>query len=360
MAVGTPTEAVAGHAARVEAQAADWLARLDGDGWTDVDATALDQWLDADTAHRVAFLRLQAAWQEAGRLQALGAGWQGRGVPPRGTWHGAPGDRRDQLLQAIAARPPLRDRRAPAGNARWRLVAAAGVAACALFAGWAWREGHHVEAASFRTAVGEVATQALADGSSATLAGDSRIEVRLSRAERRVDLLRGEAIFAVAKDPSRPFVVATDGYDVVAVGTRFSVRRDEPGLRVVVTEGTVRLQSPADGRAARPSALLPAGSIALVTADGVLVQSMAASEADHLLSWRDGMLAFRDTPLVQAVAEFNRYNTRKLVVGDAGVASLRIGGSFRGDNADGFVRLLEAGFPVRAERDDQRIVLRSR
>ena len=359
MSAGTLTDPAPGRAERVEAQAADWLARLDGDGWTDADAAALAAWLEAATAHRVAFLRLQSAWQETGRLQALGAGWQGQGVPPRGIWHAAPGDRRAQLLQAIAARPPARPRPRTTG-ARWRLATAAGIVSCALFAGWVWRDRQHVDAASFRNAVGEIATQALADGSSATLAGDSRIEVRLSRGERRVDLLRGEAIFAVAKDPSRPFVVATDGYDVVAVGTRFSVRRDEPGLRVVVTEGTVRLQSPAAGDAARPSALLPAGSVALVTADGVLVQSMAASEADHLLGWRDGMLAFRDTPLSQAVAEFNRYNTRQLVIGDAGVAALRIGGNFRGDNADGFVRLLEAGFPVRAERQDQRIVLRSR
>ena len=93
---------------------------------------------------------------------------------------------------------------------------------------------------------------------------------------------------------------------------------------------------------------------------GHIAANMAVSEADHLLGWRDGMLAFRDTPLSQAIAEFNRYNTRQLVIGDAGVAALRIGGNFRGDNADGFVRLLEAGFPVRAERQDQRIVLRSR
>ena len=138
------------------------------------------------------------------------------------------------------------------------------------------------------------------------------------------------------------------------------MRRDRDDLRVVVTEGTVRLDAPHTDGQTSPSSLLPAGSVALVHDGSVLVRSMALSEAKQLLDWRDGWLVFRDTPLQDAVAEFNRYNTRQLVIGDAGVAALRIGGNFRGDNADGFVRLLEAGFPVRAERQDQRIVLRSR
>jgi transmembrane sensor len=120
----------------------------------------------------------------------------------------------------------------------------------------------------------------------------------------------------------------------------------------------VRLEPALGG--SRPSALLPAGSVALVGDDGVLVRSMSPADADHLLEWRDGLLSFRDTPLAEAAAEFNRYNMRKLVVGDAGAGALRIGGSFRWDNLDGFVRLLEAGFPVRVETDGDRIVLRSR
>ena len=84
MSAGMPTDPAPGHADRVEAQAADWLARLDGDGWADADAAALAAWLEAATAHRVAFLRLQAAWSESDRLQALAAGWRQSGPPPRG------------------------------------------------------------------------------------------------------------------------------------------------------------------------------------------------------------------------------------------------------------------------------------
>ena len=80
-------------------------------------------------------------------------------------------------------------------------------------------------------------------------------------------------------------------------------------------------------------------------------------DAERLVDWRDGLLAFHDTTLAEAAAEFNRYNTRRIVIGDDATGALRIGGSFRWSNAEGFARLLEQGFPVRAEYFDDRIVL---
>ena len=348
----------------VERSAARWLARREGDAWSADDDAALHAWLDADTAHRVAFLRLQAAWDESGRLQALGAGWKRPGPPPRGHWsqpaHGIG-------IAAIAGAPPdLRDLQlAPRVRARdsWtaRAFAMLSVAACALFVGWGWITYTHVDAASFQAALGQVRTAPLADGSQAVLSSDSRIDVRLSRDRRLVELRRGEAIFDVAKDADRPFVVETGDRQVIAVGTRFSVRRDGADLRVVVTEGTVRLeQRGLAGQGPQPAALLPAGSVALARHDGVLVRSLPIAEAEGMLDWRDGTLAFRDTTLAEAAAEFNRYNARKMVVADAAAGALRVGGSFRWDNAEGFARLLERGFPVRAEYDASRIVLHSR
>ncbi len=108
------------------------------------------------------------------------------------------------------------------------------------------------------------------------------------------------------------------------------------------------------------TALLSAGSLALARADGVLVRRLALEDAQHLLDWQQGWLVFRDTPLSEVVAEFNRYNTRKLVLADERAGALRIGGSFRWDNEAGFVRLLEAGFPIRAESVDGQILLHAR
>lgn len=342
----------------IEQAAAGWLARRDGDRWNAEEEAALQRWLDVDVGHRVAFLRLQAAWQEGGRLQALGAGWQDSAAPARGHWQVSPAGRREQMLQAMAQRPaaarPVRQRRFA------HFAAAATLAGCALALAWGWRSQTRVDTATYRTAMGEVRTLPLADGSHATLASATGIEVRLSGRARDVALTSGEAIFEVAKDPRRPFSVAAEGYRAVAVGTRFSVRRDVAALRVVVTEGTVRLDAPATAAGAIPSVMLPAGSVALVRGNGLLVRSLPLADAQRLLDWRDGLLAFRDAPLSEVVAEFNRYNARKLVLADAEAGALRIGGNFRWDNTEGFVRLLEAGFPVRAEADKGRIVLHSR
>ncbi|MDE2406975.1 MAG: FecR domain-containing protein [Xanthomonadaceae bacterium] len=346
----TPTE--------IEASAAHWLARRDGTHWRAQDALALDAWLAADTRHRVAFLRLQAGWAQSGRLQALGAGGQPPGPPPRGFWQAPPSSRREQMLQAVT---PATARRVDTSR-RFvaRLANVVLLAACALLVQWGWRNYTHVDVASYRTAMGEVRQQALTDGSLAILASKSRIDVRMARSQRDVVLMQGEAIFEVAKDRQRPFAVAVDGYRAVAVGTRFSVRRDAHDLRVVVTEGTVRLDSPDNNGHASPSSLLPAGSVALIHDGSVLVRNLGLAEVGQLLDWHNGWLVFRDTPLQDAVAEFNRYNARKLQIADPDAGALRIGGSFRWDNEDTFVRLLEAGFPIRAEASPGRIVLHSR
>lgn len=341
----------------IEQAAAEWLARRDRGRWSTNDDAALARWLAADTAHRVAFLRLQAAWEQGGRLQALGAGWQAGRAPARGHWQATPGSRRDQMLAAISPRAPAAK---PARKGAFGLATAAALAGCALLLAWGWRSHTRVDTAAYYTALGEVRTLPLADGSRATLASASGIEVRLSRSARDVALTTGEALFDVAKDKQRPFRVAANGYRAVAVGTRFSVRRDADNLRVVVTEGSVRLEASDADAQAQPSALLHAGSVALVHGDSLLVRSLPLAEARQLLDWRNGLLAFRDAPLLDVAAEFNRYNARKLVVADAAAGALRIGGNFRWDNEEGFVRLLEAGFPVRAEIGTDRIVLRSR
>lgn len=351
---------------QIERSAADWLARRDGGRWSAAEQAALDAWLAADTAHRVAFLRLQAAWRQGGRLKALGAGLPAGVVPARGQWAQAaftaraarPADAGDAAQPAVdfsrlrfAPRPPAR---AP----RWPLrVGAACALLLALASTYGWHRHAAVERADYASGVGDLQPVQLADGSQATLSSDSRIQVALSRAQRRIDLQRGEAFFEAARDPARPFVVDAGAHRAVAVGTRFSVRRDGERMRVVVTEGLVRLES-GDPRA--PSTLLPAGSVALAGPDGVLVRSVPVDEAERHLDWRNGYLSFDDVSLAEAADEFNRYNARKLVVADPAAAALRVGGNFRWSNTEPFVALLEQGFPVRAERHPERIVLHSR
>jgi len=353
----------------IEHAAAAWLARRDAGDWSERDQQQLDAWLDASVAHRVAFVRLDAAWRQSDRLKALGAGVPAGVVPARGSWapspFGAADDdtvepHRPRSAHAHASRRATHRHR---GNSRSLLRHLATAAMLALLVSLAlvWRHYGAVEQASYRTAIGDLQEVPLADGSIATLSSDSRLLVTLSHGERHVDLQQGEAFFAVAKDPARPFVVSAGGRRVTAVGTRFSVRRDAADLRVVVTQGLVRLESDRLPNGLRqPTTLLPAGSVALASDTGVVVRSGSVQQAEEYLSWRNGFVNFHDTPLAAAAAEFNRYNARKIVIGDAGVGAMRVGGNFRWSNTDAFVRLLAQGFPIQARRQGDNIVLTRR
>lgn len=375
-----------------ERQAAEWLSRCDGAGFGAEDRKALERWLDASSAHAVAFIRLQAAWSQANRLKALGAGFAPRAVPAPGAIHHSPffddaaqdagGLRRASVpsqLQALIDEEPIRTATiGPSVESRrpWaKSIGLALAAAVALVAvGLMWRAGH--SGVSYSTPIGVTASVPMKDGSLVMLNTDSKIRLLVTDTLRSVELERGEAFLEVAKDSSRPFVVNAGSRRIVVLGTQFSVRRDGEALRVAVTEGKVRLESTASASSAARHAsdtsaahgdaagngayLLEAGGVARADAAGVLVQSKALSEVQEALSWRTGFLIFRDIDLAQAVAEFNRYSERKIVIRDRAVAAIRLNGRFRANNFPAFIRLLEDGFPIDAQDRDGSIVLTER
>lgn len=335
---------------QIEKTAADWLARRDSGSWSTADEEALAQWLAQATAHRVALIRLETVWQQADRLQALGAGVAAEEIPLPGQW------RLSSFATPRQQTAGVETERKLSRGARWRFVAAAAIALVAVLAVAAYRLGYDPN--SYRTAVGHTQAVPLADGSQITLNTDSRIHVAITESERRIDLERGEAFFDVAKDPARPFVVHAGDSRIVAVGTQFSVLRTGEDVRVVVTEGRVRVEKVSARKEHEPAVQLAAGGIARVAEAGVVVAERPLPEAERALSWRSGYMMLRDTALAEAVAEFNRYHERKLVIGDPAIAGIRIGGNLRLANLDAFVRVLEQGFPVRAiERDDQIVLL---
>jgi transmembrane sensor len=200
----------------------------------------------------------------------------------------------------------------------------------------------------------------VADGSHVTLNTNSAIRVALSNTERHVQLDQGEAYFEVARDPARPFVVSAGNKRVVAVGTAFSVRRLGNDVRVSVTEGKVRIEEqPLLTGTPQSMSLLAAGNVANTEHGSILVQRESPAEVEESLSWRSGYLTFREITLSDAVAEFNRYNSRRIVIEDSAVGDIRLSGRFRTTENDAFVRLLEGGFPIHAERRDHEIILTS-
>lgn len=360
----------------IQETAGEWLARRHSGKWTEREQYALDRWIDESVHHRVAYLRLEHVWRQAGRLQALGAGVHSDRPPPPGQWNLTPffGE---ALAQPGDGAPK---KTAPRSRPRSRTYAvAASLLGLALVGAAIF--GLRPAGRLYETDVGAIASVPMVDGSKVTLNSGSQLRVAVTGTERHVELEHGEAFFEVAHDPNRPFVVQAGKKRVIAVGTKFSVRREEDDVRVVVTEGKVRLEgdamveplraaasaaNPATTNEARSSETttttgalyLAAGAIARVTPTGVLVQNKAPSEADEQLGWRTGVLVFRNESLANAIAEFNRYNTRKIVIEDPSIEALRIEGNFRATNVDAFARILERGYSLHVTAEGERIVVR--
>lgn len=354
---------------QIEDRAAEWLVRRDGateaGTWSGADQRALDGWLAESTAHLVAFLRLEAAWRRAERLKPLGAGMPVGEVPAPDAWQLAPvrpGEASGLPEPAKASKTTLGARWRP--GVRWALAASL-VLAVAAAATWPLLSAGTV----YRTSIGGLASIPMPDGSRVTLNSASEVRIRMTPKERQVFLDHGEAYFEVMRDPSRSFVVVAGTQRVVAVGTAFSVRRGPEGLRVVVTEGKVKLESATRlplprvlaGKAdADPAVALAAGSMAEIRRGRDVPDQRTLAHAEDEVSWRTGYLIFHDTRLVDAIEEFNRYNVRKIVIDDADLDRIRLSGKFQATEYEAFVRLLERDFSVRASHSERGVSLSAR
>lgn len=351
----------------VEAAAAAWLLKRDSPQWSAADGAALAAWLEASTNHRVAFARLGSVWREVDRMKIVRPGFPAGQAPPQGAIRQSPFFARQGALQPDAAEGTVGATRLLRSFARRHALAASMLLGLTLALGvYLWPSN----APTYRTPLGGLATVPMDDGSKITLNTASEIALAITDRERRVDLARGEAFFEVAKDPARPFVVYANDQRIVAVGTSFSVRLESETVRVAVMEGRVRLENRparlslpfgAERERSTPKApLLIAGTVADASAGTVSLQQQPLSDLEQSLSWRTGHVVLRRAWLSDAVAEFNRYNRRQLVIADASLREIRVGGNFQSSNIDGFVRLLEEGFQIHAEERDGRITLSRR
>lgn len=316
-------------AADIEQTAAEWLVRREGEGWSDADQAAFDQWVAEETAHRIAVIRLESVWRKAGRLR-VSALRSGEALSP----------------VAEAVNEPD-DEPVPIPRRRW-LWPAAIAASLALVSVPIYQ--NLTAAETYATAIGGFQRFPLADGSRVDLNTNSRLDVAYSKAVRRLDLEQGEAFFKVAKNPARPFVVHAGAWRVTAVGTAFTVKRRGDDIDVVVTEGRVRIDPPATGATPARPIFASAGQVATATGTSPVVRPIDAAAIDMALSWRDGLLIFESRPLGEVAAEFNRYNQVQLIV-DPSATGVIVDGSFRANNVAGFLRLLNQGFGVRSVPD---------
>lgn len=339
----------------IEAAAADWLARRD-DGLTPEEEKAFARWQSADPRHAEAVARLGGAWAA---MRQLGD------YLPEG--HGRPD-------------PDFLSPRGPARTVQFAVrivLPMAAAAAVALAAAWFWPRARPeplpvaaptAAVTVYATAPDDYRRLTLEDGSVLELNAGSQVQVSFTAAERSVKLVRGEVQFTVAKNRNRPFLVEAAGVTVRAVGTAFDVRIGLREVEILVTEGKVQVSQPG-AAAGRPADFIGGEMPVLVAGQRMIlpsaadarprVETLVAEAMREALSWQQERLRFVDTPLADVIQQFNRRNTTQIELGDAGLASLSVDGSFRAENVETFVRMLESNGGIRVERPRaDRIILR--
>ena len=345
----------------IEAAAADWVTRCDA-GLTTAEQQIFQDWLGADARHADAFDRLSEAWSVFDRVQEGGV--------------------ISAVLNGLAKRARQR---------RTRRLQAAAAVAIILFAGLWYVQLAEPALEPVREGRGQLAVndriRRLPDGSVVELNAGAAIAVHYEADARRVTLVRGEAFFRVAKDATRPFFVETHGITVRAVGTAFSVQAKATAVEIFVKEGAVDVghtQAPgADAAAPGPGSdpqvvrvnagkrfvalikLIPAKRLPATAPAPVRSaedpQPVTEEEMEKHLAWRDTRQEFNGTTLDEAVAVLNRQNLTQIIIKDPAVGRLRVDGYFRSDNPEGFVRIVEGSFDLKAEElAGHTILLRAR
>lgn len=331
---------------RIAEEAARWLIELD-DGTADL--PRFTSWLAASPRHVEEFLLASAVWKASDELDR---------------------DRKIDVAQLISGRSnvepldntPITPRASTPARRQSMLLGWASAAVAVLAIAFLLWIGLADRPLQLATGVGEQRAFKLPDGSVVTLNTRSRVSVRYVDTERTVDLAEGEALFDVEHDPERPFRVLAGGAVVQAIGTQFNVRRAPAGTIVSVVDGIVRV-SPllarpgGDNRGAGDGERLVAGEQVRVSSAGELVRT-AGVEIDRVMAWRERKLIFRDEPLADIVAEFNRYNDTQLIVEGTAIRDRRITGVFNADDPGALVAFLSRDPLLSVQSREDAIVIR--
>jgi len=307
----------------IRAEAALWVTRLHGPHRDPTLESGFRRWLAEDPRHAGAFELATDAWQRSGNLATS--------MPMRSR-HLAPRFPRLRFASTV--------------------LASTAIACMVVFTAL-----HFLRDGTFATGPGEQRILTLSDGTQVTMNANSRMLVQFDGRVRRVVLAEGEASFDVTKHQVRSFIVVIGDRKVIALGTSFMVRRDEPGgsaFTVTLLEGRVAVEP-----LSLPDVLPEQSAAVRVLSPGERLhfadhspETVDSPSIERVTAWRRGLLIFDDASLSEAAAEFNRYGPVKITIGDADIGKIRVGGVFKIGNPADFAQVV-------ANTHDLRIINRS-
>jgi transmembrane sensor len=285
-----------------------WTRRSSG-SWTDADESQLQAWLTAAPDNQAAYDKVARVWADTAGLAER---FPHRTLPRR------PNRRRAIALACVAA-------------------ATAAVAIPLWRVGYPWWNGVPQHWSSARDKPEELL---LADGTRVLLDAGSEIETRIGRHTRHVTLRRGEALFTVVHDATRPFEVESGSGKVTDLGTRFDIETVRDSTRVAVLEGRVSVST------SRETVALTAGQSSGYDRSGGLLPVKAASPDDSAVLWAKGKRRFHSEPLSDVLERLTRYHQVSFVFSEPKLQQLQVSGTFRVDDLSLFLRTLCAALPL--------------
>ncbi|WP_160617168.1 FecR family protein [Pseudoblastomonas halimionae] len=360
--MGNADTAIKGQTASVSECAAGWIARLQSESCSSEDWSRFRAWRAASPEHDATFNTMMNTWDGLDefaedpdimqmRIDAM------------------------SLDAANASRPawlfPL---------AACLVLMLAGALALAIPSIYASKTGGDIPAVAsssstaaegeslaytqvYSSGVGQLSTVDLPDGSTIELNTDTVVEIDFTPGQRHLNLVRGEAVFEVAHDADRPFVVQAGDRRITALGTIFSVRKTGQEMIVALIEGSIDVEPFEPGARVGSTAgvRLTPGQQAR-TAGTARDIEVTKVNVDRALSWRTGRLIFDNDRLADAVAEVNRYSERKLVLADPALADMRISGAFTTGSAEKFAAAISVALPVSLDprRGGSKLLLRKK
>ena len=347
---------------RIETEALAWIAQLSSDEFTAKDLAAFREWVQRSPAHEKEVKSIASLWGEMNVLTDLIA----------------PISEADRVAKALRRK----DKRRKPMSYRIILTSVAIFTALAvtttILLPHMAKDSQIIKVAEvnvpivFKSVIGEQQKHTLPDGSIITLNTNSHIDVDFTDNQRTVRLLKGEALFSVAKDPSKPFVVVADNGIVRAVGTEFSVRLFKNSVDVVVSEGSVELATleptqPAlsrdfnikqDAKKVASLGIITAGQAAQIKNSNVKVELYAVAEIDAKLAWQSGRLEFLGKPLDEVISEVGRYTDLTIIIDDPELKKLSFGGAFNAGQTNVLFRTLYSQYGISAIFSDDKQTVR--
>lgn len=321
-------------------EASVWFVTLRSQDLTSSAARDFHDWLKRSPEHIRAYLEIAAVYAE------IPAPAQGHNPADLIAMARASADQNVIPLKpdSLTANNPSEKVRRGVGT---RLMLAASLLMCIGLGAWL-----HLERNTYKTGIGEQRSITLEDGSIVELNAHSKVRIAFHDRQRDVELLEGQALFRVAKDHARPFIVHAGTASVRAVGTQFDVNRKRQGTTVTVLEGRVAVASTAfasgegastqrvssDSAPAPMETLLVSGEQMTVTPTEV--SKSAAPDLAAATAWTQHLLIFDGTALHDVLEEFSRHTTRRITIDSPELAALKISGQYTSTNPDSLLRFL--------------------